>query len=105
MSLQYIDPDPEMTCKEVLFRDIYCTILGNRKNGIIYCNQYSFQILFSNQKNLVPAIDSNRVRLPSAVNATDCDCSYHSKKNRSSKENKDGNDSDDDEDDSDVDDA
>ena len=48
--------------------------------------------------------ETNRVRLSSAVNATDCDCSYHSKKNRGTKIANDG-DSEDEDDDSDVDDA
>ena len=58
----------------------------------------------SNQSNVIESNEANRVRLSSAVNATDCDCSYHSKKNRSGKIANDG-DSDDEDDDSDVDDA
>ena len=60
---------------------------------------------FSNQSNVTESNEPNRVRLSSAVNATDCDCSYHSKKNRSSKDTKDGDSDENDEDDSDVDDA
>ena len=48
---------------------------------------------------------SNQVRLPSAINAADCDCSYHAKKNRSTKNEKEGESDDDDDDDSDIDDA
>ena len=58
----------------------------------------------SNQSNVTVSDEANRVRLSSAVNATDCDCSYHSKKNRAAK-NADDGDSDDEDDDSDVDDA
>ena len=58
----------------------------------------------SNQSNVIESNEANRVRLSSAVNATDCDCSYHSKKNRAAKIADDG-DSDDEDDDSDVDDA
>ena len=47
----------------------------------------------------------NQVRLPSAINAADCDCSYHAKKNRSTKNDKEGQSDDDDDDDSDIDDA
>ena len=47
----------------------------------------------------------NQVRLPSAINAADCDCSYHAKKNRSTKNEKEGESDDDDDDDSDIDDA
>ena len=58
----------------------------------------------TNQSKVESPNHSNRVRLPSAVNATDCDCSYHSKKNRSTKIVKDGE-TDDCDDDSDIDDA
>ena len=58
----------------------------------------------SNQSNVIESNEANRVRLSSAVNATDCDCSYHSKKNRGTKIANDG-DSEDEDDDSDVDDA
>merc|ERR1712223_500985 len=57
-----------------------------------------------NQSNVTAQNETNRFRLSSAVNATDCDCSYHSKKFREAK-SANNDDTDDEDEDSDIDDA
>ena len=79
----------------LLYMNIYIYIL------------YSYFIHICRNQLDVNSTDAsrNQVRLPSAINAADCDCSYHAKKNRLTKNAKDGESDDDDDDDSDVDDA
>ena len=43
-----------------------------------------------NQSNVASPSRSPRIRLAAAQNTTDCDCSYHSKKNRSAGKTRDG---------------
>ena len=77
------------------------TYIENRKYVIFLLPTF---YIFSNQSNVTTQNETNRVRLSSAVNATDCDCSYHSKKNRAAKSAND-DDTDDEDEDSDIDDA
>ena len=99
MSLYYIDQ------KNLIGKPIV-TLYPKIKLLILYKCHFRQNTIFhfSNQSNVTESNEPDRVRLSSAVNATDCDCSYHSKKNRAVRNTNDGE-SEDEDDDSDIDDA